>query len=170
MVGDSVSIRSAEPGDAEVIAEAEYATAATRGLLNALPGEIPLEAFSQKIRALAAHPDGIYLVAESAERLVAHLLLEPMPLSQNSHVCTLTIVVHPGHTSRGTGRRLLDHAIRWARANPRLEKIELRVRAGNERALRLYRGCGFVQEGSSRHRLKYADGEYEDDLMMGLLL
>ena len=169
-MSEAISIRVAEVQDAESIAEAEYTTAATRGLLNALPGEIPLEAFREKIRALAAHPDGIYLVAQSGGQLVGHLLLDPMPLSQNSHICTLTIVVHPGHTARGTGRQMLDHAIAWARAHERLEKIELRVRAGNERALRLYRSCGFVQEGSSRRRLKYGDGEYEDDLMMGLLL
>ena len=64
-MSEAISIRVAEEQDAESIAEAEYTTAATRGLLNALPGEIPLEAFREKIRALAAHPDGIYLVAQS---------------------------------------------------------------------------------------------------------
>ena len=49
-----IRIRAAELADAEAIAEAEYSTAENRGLLNALPGEIPLEAFREKIRALAA--------------------------------------------------------------------------------------------------------------------
>ncbi len=169
-MAEQLEIREARPEDAEPIAAAEHETAATRGLLNALPGEIPLPAFQSKIEALAEHPDGLYLVGENAAGLAGHLLLDPMPLAQNSHVCTLTIVVHPGHTGRGVGDALLNHAIRWARQNPRLEKIELRVRAGNQRAIRLYERCGFELEGHTRRRLKYGADEYEDDLMMGLLL
>ncbi len=167
---DEVQIRSARAEDAQAIAAAESATAETKGLLNALPGEIPLDAYREKIAAVIRHRNGVYLVAETGEQLIGHLLLDPMPLAQNSHVCTLTIVVHPGNTGRGVGRLLLDHAIDWARGNAQIEKIELRVRAENQRAIRLYRGCGFEQEGSSRRRLKYSDGSYEDDLMMGLFV
>ena len=167
---DQLQIRVARLEDAGSIASAEHQTAETRGLLNALPGEIPLAAFERKIEELTEHPDGLYLVATNDAELAAHLLLEPMPLAQNAHICTLTIVVHPGHTDRGVGSALLNHAINWAKSNDHIEKIELRVRAGNQRAIRLYERCGFEVEGRTRRRLKYAEDEYEDDLMMGLLL
>lgn len=166
----AVQLRPARVADAEAIAAAEAETARTQGLLNALPGEIPLAAYRQKIETLTEHSNGLYLVAEASGQMLGHLLLDPMPFQQNGHVCTLTIVVHPGSTGQGVGTALLSHAVDWARRNERLEKIELRVRAGNQRALALYRRFGFEQEGCSRKRLKYADNQYEDDLMMGLLL
>ena len=63
MAGDT-RIRPARPEDAEVLAEAEHATAAAQeGLLASRPGEIPVSAFRDKIVALAA--DGLYVVMES---------------------------------------------------------------------------------------------------------
>ncbi len=166
----TLTFRQAEEADAQIIADAEFRTAETPGLLNALPGEIPVAAFRDKIRAMAEDPRGLYLVAERDGAIVGHLLLDPLPLAQNSHVVSLNIVVHPGATDRGIGRQLLVHAIDWAQRNPAVEKIELRVRAGNARALHLYRTLGFEEEGRLRRRLKLADGSYGDDIIMGLLV
>jgi len=165
-----LTFREALAADAEVIAAAEHATAATPGLLNALPGEIPLAAFRDKIVALASNPAGLYLVAERDGVVVGHLLLDPLPLAQNAHVVSLNIVVHPGATDGGIGRRLLGQAIAWAQANPSVEKIELRVRSGNARAVHLYESLGFEAEGRLRRRLKLADGAYVDDVAMGLFV
>jgi RimJ/RimL family protein N-acetyltransferase len=50
----------------------------------------------------------------------------------------------------------------------RLHRIDLRVLAFNERAIRCYRKCGFVVEGRLRDAA-LVDGERHDDLIMGLL-
>ena len=50
----------------------------------------------------------------------------------------------------------------------RLERIELLVYAGNQRALRAYQKAGFTQEGTLRHA-HFARGEYEDVHVMSLL-
>lgn len=49
-----------------------------------------------------------------------------------------------------------------------LHRIQLHVWTGNERAVRLYKECGFTQEGILREAMKH-DGEYCDFYVMGIL-
>jgi len=161
-------IRPARESDAECLAQAEYDTAAAQeGLLAARPNEIPVSAFRSKIAALTS--EGLYVVAESDGLPVGHLLLEPMGLASVRHIVQLTIVVHPGHTGKGYGRGLLQHAIAWARKSPEVEKIELRVRTTNPRAIALYEALGFVREGLLKNRIKLRAG-YADDVCMALFV
>jgi len=165
----SVNIRNATTADASTIANGEHATATTPGLLNALPGEIPESDFVNKIAELSDKREGLYIVADDAEKISGHLLLDPMPLASNSHICSLTIVVYPGNQNQGVGRLLMQHALDWAIASSEIEKIELTVRASNKRALGLYRSMGFVEEGRIRNRVK-VDGKYHDDIAMSLFV
>jgi [ribosomal protein S18]-alanine N-acetyltransferase len=68
----------------------------------------------------------------------------------------LSIATEPAHWGQGMARRLLEHLIDLgARGGRRC--ITLEVRRSNERALDLYRRCGFEEVGSRRRY--YADGE-----------
>jgi RimJ/RimL family protein N-acetyltransferase len=161
-------IRPARVEDAAVLAQAEYDTASEQeGLLAAKPGEIPVEAFRRTIESL--REDGLYVVLEVEGRPAGHLLLEPFPLSSTNHVAQLTIVVHHGYTGRGYGRALMEHAIEWARRSERIEKIELRVRSSNPRAIGLYEALGFKTEGRLQDRIKLQNG-YADDICMALFV
>ncbi len=157
-------IRRAGQHDAEAIAAAEAETARTPGLLVGRPGEIPLAAYREKIAKLAQ--DGRYIVAEENGAVIGHAFLDPLPMRANAHVFQLTIVVHPGHTDRGVGEMMLRDLLDWASGDARVGKIELNVRAGNERAQRLYRKLGFVEEARFRRRVLRGDGKYEDDIGM----
>lgn len=157
-------IRLARPEDAPAIAAAEAETAKIPGRLAGYPGEIPLEAYDAKIRELAER--GRYIVAEEDGTLVGHALLDPFDMRATAHVFSLTIVVHPGHLGRGIGRAMMDDLLAWAKADPRVRKVELRVRDGNDRAIRLYESCGFVEEGRFRQRVRLLDGTYVDDIAM----
>lgn len=159
-----MQIRTATPDDAQAIAVAEAETQRTPGLLVGHPGEIPAEAYRAKIAKLAS--DGRYIVAEENGGLIGHAFLDPMPMRANAHVFTLTIVVHPGHLERGIGRAMLEHLLDWAQHDARVGKVELNVRAGNERAQRLYHRCGFAEEARFRRRVRRTDGVYEDDIGM----
>ncbi|MGH2509645.1 MAG: GNAT family N-acetyltransferase [Ktedonobacteraceae bacterium] len=164
------SIRNAVPEDAPAISAGEYQAAEIRGLLNALPHEIPEASYLDKIKVIQKSDRGLYVVAEQGNEIVGHALLDPMPLTANSHICTLTIVVYPAWQGCGIGKQLLAHAIRWAQNNRHVEKIELMVRAGNERAIKLYRALGFEEEGRIRRRVHEADGVYHDDIAMALFV
>ena len=171
MADSDVRIRAATVDDAAAIADAEYRTAAAgEGLLAARPREIPVSAFREKIRGISERrSEGLYVVAEAGDELRGHLMLEPLPLQSLRHVVGLTIVVHPGHTRRGLGRRLMQHAIDWARHAEHVEKIELNVRSTNPGALALYEQLGFVVEGVRRRRIKLSNG-YADDVGMALFV
>jgi RimJ/RimL family protein N-acetyltransferase len=161
-------IRAATIDDAQTLAAAEVETARTPGLLVSQPEELQASAFANRIAELEAPGwRGRYIVAcNERDELVGHSLLEPMPLARIAHVFRLTIVVHPGHTGRGIGRLLMNDLQRWAASDKRVEKIELNVRATNERAIALYRSCGFVEEGRLVRRVRFEDGRYVDDLVM----
>ena len=143
---------------------AEKATALTPGLLVSQPHELQVDAFEQKIEFL--EQEGMYLVAERQGVLIGHALLEPMVLIAQAHVFSLTIVVHPGYLEHGIGTALMVELMGWAENNPRVEKIELRVRATNARALELYKRFGFVEEGRFERRIRLPDGSYIDDVLM----
>ena len=49
---------------------------------------------------------------------------------------------------RGIGTALLEDLFGWAQRDSRVKKVELRVRATNQRALALYRKFGFLEEGA----------------------
>jgi len=80
----------------------------------------------------------------------------------------LTIAVHEGHHGQGVGSALMHELLRWARANPGVEKVELHVRSSNDRAIALYRSLGFVEEGRKTRRVKIGPNEYLDDVYMAL--
>lgn len=69
---------------------------------------------------------------------------------------------------RGYGRDavrvLLDYAFRLRN----LHKVWLSVNGTNERAIRSYRACGFVEEGRLRRHV-WSDGSYIDLVYMGVL-
>lgn len=157
-------IRTATDGDAARIAAAEWSTAEIPGRLIQRPGEIPTAAFAMKIRELRSL--GSYWVVEDEGRLVGHCFLEPMKMAGNAHVFTLNIVVHPGETGRGIGPALMAHLLQWARTRPELRKIELLVRATNERAVSLYKKFGFAEEGRLRDRVLTSEEKFVDDLVM----
>jgi RimJ/RimL family protein N-acetyltransferase len=159
-----LTIRPAEEKDAPHLAAAEAEVARTPGLLVSRPHELKAEAFSRTIAEL--RNTGLYVVAEEAGLAVGHAFLAPMSLDAIAHVFRLTIVVHPGQEARGTGTALMRHLLAWARENEHVGKIELQVRATNERAIRLYRRMGFVPEGVHRRRIRLEDGSFVDDLLM----
>jgi RimJ/RimL family protein N-acetyltransferase len=46
--------------------------------------------------------------------------------------------------------------------------VWLSVHGSNERAIRAYRACGFVEEGRLRQHV-WSDGQYDDLVQMGIL-
>jgi ribosomal protein S18 acetylase RimI-like enzyme len=163
-----IRIRTARVEDAPTLAAAERETAKMPGLLRSLPHELRDSDFAERISELESPGyRGRYIVAvDDADRPTAHALLEPMSLAQSAHVFRLTIVVHPGHTDRGIGRALMNDLLSWATQSPRVEKIELLVRATNSRAIHLYRTLGFIAEGRLSRVVKINAETYIDDLSM----
>lgn len=161
-------IRDARIEDAPHLAEAQRAIARIPGRLASAPSELKDELFRERIVRLSGSECGRFIVIEADGAVVGHAMLDPLKLAVTAHVVDLTIAVHEGFQRMGLGQRLLSHLIDWARANPRIERIELRVRSANTGAIALYKKLGFAEEGRMIKRLKLGPGSYLDDLVMGL--
>jgi RimJ/RimL family protein N-acetyltransferase len=161
---NDLAIRNALITDAVVLCNAERETARTPGLLISRPSEFSCKSFEDKIDALTRK--GLYVVAERSGLVVGHALLEPYSLEALAHVFSLTIVVHPNNLRQGVGQALMTALLEWARAQPGLLKIELRVRETNSRARRLYEKFGFVEEGRLQKRIMLPDGTFIADITM----
>lgn len=160
----AIHLRRACEADAHALYLAERATSKVAGQSWYLPYELSEELIRQRIAGQSKA--GIFLLAEIRGTLAGHACLTPQPLSQLSHVYTLTMVVHAGHTGRGVATRLMNALTGWAAQQTRVEKIELRVRQNNLGARKLCARFGFVEEGRFERCLKLADGSYLGDIAM----
>lgn len=67
---------------------------------------------------------------------------------------------------RGVGTALLEALLRWATANPLVEKVCLEAFATNARGIRLYKKLGFVEEGLRHKDIRRGPGHYVDTVAM----
>jgi RimJ/RimL family protein N-acetyltransferase len=75
---------------------------------------------------------------------------------------------HSEYQSKGYGGDVMLTTMRFGFEQLNLNRIWLNVFAYNTRAIRLYEKLGFVHEVCEREML-YRDGQYYDNLQMGLL-
>lgn len=69
---------------------------------------------------------------------------------------------------RGLGAEVTREVVHYGFAEVGLHRIGLKVFAHNERAIRCYERCGFVEEGREREAA-YVGGAWRDDVIMGIL-
>lgn len=169
----SYSIRPLQPDDAAgVIALLASVSRDSVNNITREPGE-PMFTVEQEREFLAtqsARPDwcGFAAIAESGE-VVGTVIIDGKRRTAMRHCGLLGISVRADYRGQGVGYALMERAIAWARASGVITRIELQVLARNATAIHLYERVGFQREG--RHpRSFYRDGQYLDDLTMGLLL
>jgi RimJ/RimL family protein N-acetyltransferase len=90
-------------------------------------------------------------------------------VDETARHCELGITIgEKDFWGRGYGREavglLLDYAFRMRN----FRRVWLEVHRANERAIRAYRACGFVEEGRMREHV-WLDGRYVDKVIMGVL-
>ena len=122
-------------------------------------------------RARHGGRDGAFFAIEVAGTFIGQCGLEQHAGLVDSTAGTLELGIAIGDKSfwgKGFGRDavnvLLDYAFRLRNAH----KVWLRVNAPNERAIRAYQACGFVEEGRLRSHV-WGDGRYLDLVYMGIL-
>ncbi len=69
---------------------------------------------------------------------------------------------------RGYGREAIGLLVAYGFSKLNLRRVYLRVHGRNERAIRAYRSCGFVEEGRLRQHV-WSDGAYDDLIYMGVM-
>ncbi|HWK55114.1 MAG TPA: N-acetyltransferase [Hyphomicrobiales bacterium] len=97
--------------------------------------------------------------------IVGHVNLKSDSLETGLHRCELGIGIERAFRGQGLGKRLMNHAIAFARNSEHLTWIELKVFAHNSAARALYRQLGFEEVGMVPDRFRIL-GESIDDAIM----
>ena len=80
----------------------------------------------------------------------------------------LTIIIgEKNYRGRGLGDECLNLLVKFAFDEMNLRKIKTLVFSDNEKAIKLYEKCGFVEEGVLKEEI-FKDGMYKDVLIMGI--
>lgn len=163
-------IREATPDDAgAVLVLLERLFGETNRLLYE-PGELALTPEQYACRMAAGIARGTFFmnVATQNSTLVGICYGSLGHVRRNRHVLSFGLGVLRTHWRHGIGAELVQSAQHWARARG-ASRLELRVQADDERARRLYRRLGFVDEGLARDALRI-DGRYVDEVVMAMHL
>jgi len=160
-----ISIRRAEPRDAEALCE-------TMGSPKAMAGTLQLPFPSPEMwrkRIADSQQDDYLLVAEVDGRVIGNAGLHATSRSpRRRHAGSIGMSVIDQFQGKGVGSALmtaiLDIADNWLN----YRRLELTVYTDNERAIELYRKFGFEMEGTLRE-YSYRNGEYVDAYTMARL-
>ncbi len=163
-MGEAVTIRLIEPGDADGYL-AVFDTVAAEGRW--IGTELPIDAPRQiRIRAAATAPaDNQFTVVAVAEERVVGFAQVNVDRG-HSH---LGMALVGGFRGQGLGRKLLDECLEWSREYG-AHKIDLEVWPHNTAARRLYKRAGFVVEGRRRRHWRRNSGALWDSIEMSLVL
>ncbi len=169
--GPAVKIRRARAGDLEEYAE-NVQSVADEGRYTFT--ERVTEERKKSMRKLFEDKGCLVIVAEvgagGKRKLVGNLTMTRYgDVEKSKHVRVLGMLVVEGYREVGVGTKLMDYALRWARAKEGVEKVTLGVFSKNRRALRLYEKFGFKVEGV-RKRHYYIAGEPQDEIDMALFV
>ncbi|MGI8861096.1 MAG: GNAT family N-acetyltransferase [Rubrobacteraceae bacterium] len=104
---------------------------------------------------------------EADDRPIGHCDL--FHIDETSRQAELGITIgDKEYWGRGYGREAVSLLLGYAFRLQNLHRVWLEVHAENERAIRAYRSCGFVEEGRQREHMWLA-GRYVNNVLMGIL-
>jgi len=167
--GSILKIREALPEDASLLLAYIESVSAESNNLTFGPGEFGFTKDEERryLEEIRSVENAIYLLGFLENELVSALSFTCEQRVRTRHVGEFGITVKNLYWGRGIGEALLLTLIDWAQISHVIYKINLSVRSDNERAIALYKKCGFVEEGH-RTRDMCIDGEFFDVMLMGL--
>lgn len=156
-----ITIRKAEPADAEAIRKCYTAPRVVRNTL-----QLPYRSLESVRDFLTKTGENDHiLVAVVDGEIVGVIGLHTSSKPRANHRGEIGMMVRDDWQGKGVGtaimRAVIDLADRWLN----LTRIELTVLTDNEPAIALYRKFGFEIEGTL-HKYAFCDGEFVDAYMM----
>lgn len=165
--GEKVVLRSVEREDLKALHElASNVELVMLGDGNWVPS--PLAAYEKDFDEHVKDEDKSDFVIEADGKIIGEIGLHRWK-NRRAGVATLGVgIYHPDYVGRGFGRDAISVLLDWAFRIQNFRRISLETMATNERAIRAYRACGFVEEGRLREH-EYWNGRYVDVVCMGIL-
>lgn len=128
----------------------------------------PLAAYEKDFDEHVKDEDKSDFVIEADGKIIGEVGLHRRK-NRRAGVATLGILIYdPDYIGKGYGRDAISILLDWAFRIQNFRRIALDTMASNERAIRAYRACGFVEEGRLREH-EYWNGRYVDVICMGIL-
>lgn len=159
-----VSIRRAEPDDAEALSRIAAGPRAVSGTL-----QLPYPSVEAWRRRLSEPSERVHsLVAVMEGEVIGALGLSVSDTPRRRHVGEIGMTMHDDRQGIGAGTALMEAALELADGWIGLTRIELHVYTDNERAISLYERFGFVIEGTHRS-FALSDGRFVDTFSMARL-
>ena len=128
---------------------------------------ITIEEEEATIKSLGSNDLGI--VAVNGDTVIGMLNLRQDHRKKFEHIGQFGISLQRAYTGSGTGTKMVEQAIEFARNNEKIEKVILTVFANNPGAIKLYKRLGFEEEATLKNQVKLADG-YTDLVYMANFL
>jgi RimJ/RimL family protein N-acetyltransferase len=170
--GVKVTLRSPEVGEGEALLTTmrEVIRRSEHLLTQIEEFTYTVEQENELIRKYLEHPDQIVIIPEVEGRIVGMLDFRAGTKKRDGHTGEFGISLLPEFQRQGIGSFLMETFLDWAKANPRIEIVRLRVFGANAPAIALYKTLGFVEEGRGIRSLKLGPSHYDDDVHMALHL
>jgi len=161
-----IKVRKAEALDAAAVLELREKLLTETSFMLWEPGEFQfsVEDESKRIDRLNGRDNCLMIVAEESGQLIGTLTAYGGETRRIRHRATVALGVAREHWGKGAATAMLDFALRWSRER-KLRRIELTVHTSNDRAVGVYKRCGFQVEGVRRSSL-LVDGRYVDEFLM----
>lgn len=167
-------IRLAKEVDAEYIMEIRkeiILSESTTKFFIVSPNQLQNDIDTEREKIRKSNEKGnLYIVYEVDSKVVGFLLFNRYELERLRHAGTMGMGIREAYCNQGIGTKLIEFLISWAKEQNGLEKICLGVVSINDRAIKVYKRMGFVEEGRQRKQIKYEDGSYGDDVLMGFYI
>jgi len=114
-----------------------------------------------------AKDGGLHFVGFENEILIAEIHAVKYGINIFNHILTnLTIVIHPDYQSKGFGKEIFKHFLKFIeQSRPDILRVELESRSSNEKSIGLYKSLGFEQEGVMKEKTRNIDGNFEDSIL-----
>ncbi|MCK8061480.1 MULTISPECIES: GNAT family N-acetyltransferase [unclassified Fusibacter] len=162
-------IRSVKVDDAQNILNYVQQVATESDNLTFGEGEfnMTLEEEEKFIEGLISSDNEVMFIAEKDDQIIGQIHYSGGKRNRTKHYGEFGITVKNECWGKGVGKSLIQEMIKWAEASRYCEKINLKVRDDNYKAITLYRKMGFKVEGLLKKDMKI-NGVFVDNLFMGL--
>ena len=159
----SITIRQQEPEDSDALYEIYSHPDVVWGTTM-----LPHPSRARWRKAGEANDQMIKLVACAANQVVGNIVLIQPASQRRRHSAEIAMATAADWHGKGVGYAMLSEAINVAENWIGLSRLELQVYVDNDRAIRLYKRCGFEVEGTHK-AFAYRDGSYVDVFSMARL-
>lgn len=116
----------------------------------------------------SAKDEALFVIADANDRAIGHVGLYQIDHRVRSAAFGI-LIGDRSAWGKGLGRACTRFAIEYGFDELNLRRIQLEVLATNDRAVKLYRSLGFVEEGRLR-QAQWKGGEYIDITLMALFV